>query len=438
MFRPRADVRVGVVLFVALSLLALPAVAWAQDGGTLDTGDTAWMLVSCALVMLMTPGLALFYGGLVRPKNVLNTMMMSLIALGVMTLQWVVVGYSISFGPDIGGFFGNPITHLFFKDVGLELGQGDSIPPMIFAMFQGMFAIITPALISGAIAERMKFRAYILFILLWGTLVYDPICHWVWGEGGWLFEKGALDFAGGTVVHISSGVSALVAAIIIGPRLGYPGAAMPPHNLVVSAIGAGLLWFGWFGFNAGSALASNQSAVLAFTTTHIAAASGATFWALAETMHRGKASALGVVSGIVAGLVGITPAAGFVGPVAAIGIGAAAGVICYGAVVFKSSRGYDDSLDAFGVHGIGGTVGALLTGVFARKVWGGTDGLLAGNAGQFMTQVIAVVATWAYAIVMTLIILQVVRVLAGGLRVNPEDETGGLDLADHGETAYNG
>lgn len=464
MLRPHLNFTYVAVAVVALVVLLAPAAAWAQDAGPLDpsdaapaldagadvttpdadegasrldTGDTAWMLVSCALVMLMTPGLALFYGGLVRPKNVLNTMMMSMIALGVMTLQWVFVGYSISFGSDIGGFIGNPTEYLLFRGVGLEPGEGETIPPVVFAMFQGMFAIITPALISGAIAERMKFRAYVLFILLWGTFVYDPICHWVWGPGGWLLERGALDFAGGTVVHISSGVSALVAALIIGPRLGYPKEPMPPHNLVISGIGAGLLWFGWFGFNAGSALKANHSAALAFTTTHIAAASGATFWALAEVTRHGKASALGVISGIVAGLVGITPAAGFVSPAAAIAIGGAAGIICYAAVEFKSSRGYDDSLDAFGVHGIGGTVGALLTGVFAREAWGDHNGLLAGNSNQFVTQVIAVVATWVYAVIMTVVILQVVRVLAGGLRATPENETQGMDLADHGEVGYN-
>ena len=417
-------------------LASVPVAAWAQDAPApaIDSGDTAWMLMACALVMLMTPGLALFYGGLVRPKNVLNTVMMSFIALGVMTVQWVVVGYSIAFGSSVNGLFGNPGDFLLFGGVGLQPTEGSTIPHVVFAMFQGMFAIITPALISGAIVERMKFRAYVVFIVLWGTFVYDPLCHWVWG-GGWLGD--ALDFAGGTVVHISAGVSALTAALLLGPRIGYHKEAMTPHNLVISGIGAGLLWFGWFGFNAGSALSAGESAAQAFTTTHIAAASAVVAWTLAETVHRGKASALGAVSGLVAGLVGITPAAGFVTPAAAIVIGAAAAVICYGAVVFKESRQYDDSLDAFGIHGIGGTVGALLTGVFARTAWGGRSGLLEGNVGQFIWQIKGVLATWVYAIVMTIILLQVARLIGGGLRASPEDEEQGLDLTEHGESGYN-
>ena len=332
--RPLRVLRGAIVLCVVALLATVPTAAWAQDvdkaataaevgdsgaivaeaadndiaaeATGIDTGDNAWMLMSCALVMFMTPGLALFYGGLVRPKNVLNTMMMSMIALGVLTLQWVVVGYSLSFGEDIGSFVGNPMTHFLFKDVGLEPTGDSTISPMVFAMFQGMFAIITPALISGAIAERMKFRAYIWFIVLWATLVYDPVCHWVWGDGGWLLNRGALDFAGGTVVHINSGVSALVLCVILGKRLGYPSEPMAPHSLVLCGLGAGMLWFGWFGFNAGSALSAGTSASLAFTTTHIAAGTGAFAWAMAEAIHRGKPSALGVFSGIVAGLVGIT------------------------------------------------------------------------------------------------------------------------------------
>ena len=435
MLRARREFPAVLAVLFCVVLLLWPAAAWAQETPEIDTGDTAWMLVSCALVLLMTPGLALFYGGLVRSKNVLNTMMLSMIALGVMTVQWVVVGYSLSFGEDIGGFIGNPTDFAFFKGVGKTPAEGYTIPHMVFAMFQGMFAIITPALISGAIAERMKFKAYVLFIVLWGTLVYDPLCHWVWG-GGWLTGV-ALDFAGGTVVHISAGISALVAAILVGPRLGYHKEAMTPHSLVISVVGAGLLWFGWFGFNAGSAVASDGNAALALTTTHIAAATAVTAWALAETLHRGKASALGVVSGLVAGLVAITPAAGFVGPMAAIAIGGAAGTICYGAVVFKESKRYDDSLDAFGIHGIGGIVGALLTGVFARAVWGGTDGLLAGNPKQLLFQVEGVIATILYAGIMTVVILQVCRAVCGGLRATPEEEVGGLDLSEHGEAGYN-
>jgi Amt family ammonium transporter len=418
----------------ALALLAMAAPqAFAQDG--LDSGDTAWMIVSSALVMLMVPGLALFYAGMVRRKNVLSSMMHSFVALGVITVQWVVVGYSIAFGDDIGGLLGNPGTKFLMLGITPESLSG-SVPEYVFAMFQGMFAIITPALIAGAIAERVKFSTYIVFILAWSTLVYDPLAHWVWAEGGWLFERGALDFAGGTVVHLSSGISALVIVLMIGKRRGYPSGSMMPHNLTMTLLGAGLLWFGWFGFNAGSAVAANGSAGLAFTTTHIAAASGVIGWLLVERWHRGHASALGAASGLVAGLVGITPAAGFVAPWAAIIIGFGAGCLCYGAIVMKGRLGYDDSLDVVGVHGVGGTWGALATGVFAMAAFGGASGLIEGNVSQFITQVIGVLAAGGYAAVVTLILVVVLNATMG-FRVGDEEEQIGLDQSEHGEVGYN-
>src|SRR5688572_4556910 len=328
----------------------------------INSGDTAWLLVSAAMVMLMTPGLALFYGGMVQSRNVLSTFMHSFFALGLVTLQWVLVGYSLSFGTSHGHFIGG-FDFVALHGVGTE-AKG-TIPHILFMAFQGMFAIITPALISGAYAERMKFSAYCLFTLLWSTLVYDPLAHWVWAEGGWLFELGALDFAGGTVVHLSSGVAALVCAVVVGKRAGYPGLRHVPHNLTMTVLGAGLLWFGWFGFNAGSALAADGLASLALVNTHLAAATGALSWAAIEALRIGKPTMLGVASGLVGGLVGITPAAGFVDPMAAIGIGGLAGLACYGGVLLKARLGYDDTLDAFGVHGVGGAAGALLTGVFA-------------------------------------------------------------------------
>ena len=422
-------VRVSAVLLLAL---AAPY-AFAQDG--LDTGDTAWMIVASAFVMLMLPGLALFYAGMVRRKNVLSSMMHSFVALGVITVQWVVVGYSIAFGDDIGGLLGHPGSKFLLLGITPETLSG-SVPELVFAMFQGMFAIITPALIAGAIAERVKFSTYIVFILLWATLVYDPLAHWVWGPGGWLLERGALDFAGGTVVHLSSGVSALVIVLMIGKRRGYPSGDMMPHNLTMTLFGGGLLWFGWFGFNAGSAVAANASAGLAFTTTHIAAGCGALGWLLVERWHRGHASALGAASGLVAGLVGITPAAGFVAPWAAIFIGFGAGCICYGAIVMKGRLGYDDSLDVVGVHGVGGTWGALATGVFAMAAFGGASGLIEGNVSQFITQVVGVLAAGLYAVVVTAIIVFALDKTMG-FRVGDEEEQIGLDQVEHGEVGYN-
>lgn len=414
-----------------------PAVAPAP--AKVDTGDTSWLLISTALVMLMTPGLALFYGGMVRKKNVLGTIMQSFAALGIITIQWVLIGYSLSFGPDKGGLIGG-LDWIGLSGVGLET-QADyaaTVPHQAFMIFQMMFAIITPALISGAFAERMKFSAYLVFITIWSFLVYDPVCHWVWGVGGWIRNKGALDFAGGTVVHITSGVTALAAALVIGKRKGYGTDHMAPHNLTMTLIGAALLWFGWFGFNGGSAVASGSLATSAFVVTHIAAAAAALSWMGVEWIHRGKPTALGVASGLVAGLVAITPASGFVGPMAAIVIGLGVGVICYMSVsLIKPMFGYDDSLDAFGVHGVGGTFGALATGLFASKAINaaGADGVFFGNPSLLWTQFVAVVAVALYAFIVSFILLKLIdRTL--GLRVSVEDEMEGLDLSQHGESGY--
>jgi ammonium transporter, Amt family len=400
----------------------------------IDTGDTAWLLVSCALVLLMTPALALFYGGLVRRKNVLSTIMHSMVAIPILSVKWALIGYSLAFGPTKGGFIGGL---QFIGLAGLAGEVRGTVPTLAFVAFQMMFAVITPALISGAFAERMKFSAYVLFILLWSTLVYDPVAHWVWAEGGWLFKLGALDFAGGTVVHLTAGVSALVCAFMLGKRDGYPKRRPLPHNLTMTVTGAGLLWFGWFGFNAGSALASGQLAALAFMATHLGAAGGALGWLVVEWVHRKKPTALGVASGLVAGLVAITPAAGYVAPWAAITIGAVAGLACYGGVLLKDRLGYDDSLDAFGVHGIGGLTGALLTGVFAQKVLNeaGNDGILFGNAKQLGVQALACAASGVYALVVTVIVLKLID-LTVGLRVSTNDEREGLDVALHGEEGY--
>jgi Amt family ammonium transporter len=405
----------------------------------IDKGDTAWMLTSSALVLLMTaPGLALFYGGLVRQKNALATIMHSFIIMAIISIQWVLWGYSLAFGPDKGGIIGG------LEWIGLRGVGGDpfdayskTIPHQVFMLFQMMFAIITPALITGAFAERKKFSAFILFTLLWATFVYDPLAHWVWGDGGWLKKLGALDFAGGTVVHISSGISALVCALMLGRRRGYGHHPMPPHNLPLTVMGASLLWFGWFGFNAGSALEANALAASAFLATNTAAAAAALGWMFTEWIMRGQPTVLGAASGAVAGLVAITPASGYVGPVAAIIIGIVAGFLCYNACNFKSKIGYDDSLDVVGVHGVGGTWGALATGLFATKLIndGGGDGLFYGNPAQLWNQIVAVVATIALAVVGTAIILKVVDALVG-LRVSEEDEEVGLDLSQHSETAY--
>ena len=404
----------------------------------MNSGDTAFVLVSAALVMLMTPGLALFYGGMVRSKNVLGTIMQSFIILGIISVEWALWGYSMAFGPDHGGIVGG-LDWFGLKGVGLEpsADYGTTIPHAAFMIFQCMFAVITPALITGAFAERVKFGAFLLFTLLWATLVYNPLCHWVWGVGGWMGGMGALDFAGGTVVHISSGISALAAVFIIGKRLGYGSTAYIPHNLPMTITGAALLWFGWFGFNAGSALAANGLAASAFVATHFASAAAALSWIIVEWLHRGKPTTLGAASGAVAGLVAITPASGFVGPLSSIIIGAMAGALCYGGVLLKARLGYDDSLDVVGIHGIGGTWGALATGLFASTAVNpdGANGLFFGNPAQFGIQVISVVVTMVFAFVMTLIILKVVDAITG-LRVDPEDEEKGIDVSLHNEAGY--
>ena len=404
----------------------------------MNAGDTVFVLMSAALVMLMTPGLALFYGGMVRKKNILGTLMQSFIVLGLVTLEWVLWGYSLSFGPDHGGIIGG-LGWFGLKGVGMNPSPdyGTTIPHLAFMIFQCMFAIITVALITGAFAERMKFSAFLLFALLWTTFVYNPLAHWVWGVGGWMGQIGALDFAGGTVVHISSGISALAAALVVGKRLGYGTSAFMPHNLPMTITGAGLLWFGWFGFNAGSALAANGLAANAFVVTHIASALGALSWVVMEWVHTGKPTTLGAASGAVAGLVAITPASGFVGPVSSIIIGGLAGMICYGGVLLKAKLGYDDSLDVVGIHGFGGTWGALATGLFASAMVNpdGADGLFFGNAAQLWIQFVSVVATMAFAFVMTFVILKVVD-LTIGLRLTEEEERSGMDICLHNEAGY--
>ncbi|RUM39012.1 MAG: ammonia channel protein [Desulfobulbus sp.] len=402
----------------------------------MNTGDTAFMLIATAMVMLMTPGLALFYGGLVRSKNVLSTTMQSFFCLGLITIAWVLYGYSLAFGPDVGGFIGG-LQYLGLKGVGTGIGPySDTIPDLLFCAFQLMFAIITPALITGAYAERMKFTAFALFTVLWATFVYFPVCHWVWG-GGWLGKMGALDFAGGTVIHINSGAAALVTAIVLGKRKGYGREAMHPHNLPMTILGAGILWFGWFGFNAGSALSAGPIAVLALFTTQVATGCAAVTWVLAEWTVQGKPTTLGAASGAVAGLVAITPAAGFVGPLSAMVIGLVAGALCYGAVLMKGKFGYDDALDVVGVHGVGGLWGALATGLFASTAWNpdGANGLFLGNPHQFVVQAIGAGAAIAYSLVLTFILLKVVDAIVG-LRPDLEDEVQGLDVTDHKEVGY--
>jgi ammonium transporter, Amt family len=418
-----------------------PAVSAAAPApvSKIDKGDTAWMLTSSVLVLMMTaPGLALFYGGMVRQKNALGTLMHSFIIAAIISVQWVLWGYSLAFGPDKGGIIGS-LDWIGLRGVGLEPfdAYSKTIPHQAFMLFQMMFAIITPALITGTFAERKKFSAFLLFTLLWATLVYDPLAHWVWGDGGWLKAKGALDFAGGTVVHISSGVSALVCALMIGKRRGYGQQPMQPHNLPMTVMGASLLWVGWFGFNAGSALEANGLAASAFTATNTGAAAAALGWMFTEWWSRGKPTVLGAASGAVAGLVAITPASGYVTPMASVIIGAVAGALCYAACNLKAKLGYDDSLDVVGVHGVGGTWGALATGLFATKAVndGGGNGLFYGNPGQLWVQIVAVASTYALAIVGTIIILKIVDALVG-LRVSAEDEMAGLDLSQHSETAY--
>ncbi|HXX33643.1 MAG TPA: ammonium transporter [Thermodesulfobacteriota bacterium] len=429
------------LLLLFLSLFAA-SIAFAEAPASpppkVDTGDTTWLLISAALVMLMTPGLALFYGGMVRAKNVLGTIMQSFIALGVISIQWVLYGYSLAFGPDIGHVIGS-LGWIGLRGVGLDPNPdyAATVPHQAFMIFQMMFAVITPALITGAFAERFKFKTYLVFLILWATFVYDPLAHWVWGTGGWIRNLGALDFAGGLVVHISSGIAALAAALVVGKRKGYGEEPLPPHNLTLTLLGAALLWFGWFGFNGGSAVASGSLATSAFVVTHISTAAAALSWMIAEWAYRGEPTVLGVASGAVAGLVAITPASGFVGPVSAILIGAGAGIACYFAINLKTKLGYDDSLDVVGVHGVGGTWGALATGLFASKAINaaGSNGLFFGNSSLVGVQALSVVSALIYSFVMTLIILKVLD-WTMGLRVSEEHEINGLDVSQHGESGY--
>lgn len=423
-----------------LILFALPFSIFAST--EIDTGATAWMLTSTALVLLMIPGLAMFYGGLVRSKNVLGTMMHSFVAMGVMSILWIVVSYSMCFGDNVlWGWFGWNSDYVFLSGIDDTIMEG-GVPELVFSMFQGKFAIITPALIAGAIAERVSFKGYVLFIALWGLIVYNPLCHWVWAEDGFLFNlgpMGAIDFAGGTVVHISAGVSGLVAAIYIGVRRGYPQRQMRPNNLIMTLMGAGLLWVGWFGFNAGSSISSSLTTAQALTATQVAAASGAMMWIIIEGFHLGKATALGFVSGILAGLVAVTPAAGVVQPFGALILGALASVVCYFAIMMKNRLGYDDSLDAFGIHGVGGIVGALMLTFFIRDSWIAEAEAVSNGAWsvwlQLGVQTAAVSIAIAYAVIGTIVILFIVDKVVG-IRSKTSDELQGLDYAYHGERGY--
>ena len=407
---------------------------------SVSSGDTAWILVSSALVMLMTPGVALFYGGMVRRKNVLSTIMMSFTCLGLVGLLWVLYGYSLSFGSDNGGFIGG-LNFAGLMGVGQEPSSvyASTVPHLAFMIFQAMFAIITVALITGAIVERVKFGALLIFAVLWLTIVYTPICHWVWGDGGWLASLGALDFAGGAVVHINAGVSALALVLLLGKRRGFPNQPMEPNNIPMVVLGAGLLWFGWFGFNAGSSLASDSLAASAFVATNTAAAAAASTWMIVSWLHR-RPTVLGTVTGAVAGLVAITPAAGFVTPLAGIPIGMVASIVCYySMVLLKTKLGFDDSLDVFAVHGMGGIWGALATGVFASLAINsaGADGLIYGGGMQILKQMASILAVGAYAFVATWILGKLIDVTIG-LRVGQKEETVGLDISQHGERAYGG
>ncbi len=421
----------------ALLLAVVPSLVFAEEAPTLNSGDTAWMLTATALVLFMTiPGLALFYAGMVRSKNVLSVLMQCFAITSVMTILWVVYGYSIAFGGE--GLYWGGLDKMFLKGMTVDSLSG-TIPESVFMTFQMTFAIITPALIVGAFAERMKFSAMLIFMTLWLTLVYAPITHWVWGDGGWLGGMGILDFAGGTVVHINAGIAGLVAALVLGKRKGYPNTAMPPHNLGLTMIGAAMLWVGWFGFNAGSELAADGTAGMAMAVTQIAAATAAATWMFAEWITHGKPSVLGIASGVVAGLVAITPASGAVGPMGALAIGLAAGAGCFlASTKIKRALGYDDALDVFGVHAIGGIIGALLTGVFAATALGGAGfgGDISSISEQVGVQFYGVMATIIYTGVVTLIILKVLDMVMG-LRVTEDQEIEGLDLALHDERGYN-
>jgi len=404
-----------------------------------NNGDTAWLLVSAALVMIMTPALAMFYGGMVRRKNILSTIMQSFIVIALISVEWMLVGYSAAFGPDLGGVIGD-LSWFALAGVGVDpyKGYAATVPHQAFMIYQMMFAVITPALIAGAFAERFRFSTYLVFCLLWSLLVYNPVAHWMWGIGGWLRNLGAIDFAGGTVVHITAGVSALSAALVVGKRRGFGTDNMAPNNLPMTVLGAGLLWFGWFGFNAGSALAADGLSVHAFVSTHMAAAAGTLAWVFTEWLHRGKPTVLGAASGCVAGLVAITPASGFVTPLASLLIGAAAGAVCYSAIMLKGRLGYDDSLDVVGVHCVGGTLGALATGLFASVAVNsaGANGLFHGNPKLFAIQALAAGVSLVYSFVVSLILLKILDKTMG-LRVEEEEERMGLDLSEHGEAGYN-
>lgn len=439
-------------LMLVAAVLASVA-AMAQDAGpTIDTGDTSWIMTGTAAVLLMTPALALFYSGMVRRKNVLGTIMQSIFAMSIISLQWVLFGYSLAFGPDAANGFIGSLAWAGLNGVGQtpNADYAATIPHLIFMGFQMVFAIVTSAIVFGGVAERMKFKAYLIFAVLWATCIYAPVAHWVWGVGG-LFRPGmlfswlgfgkdvfALDFAGGLVVHITSGLSALIAALVIGKRIGYPKEPMPPHNLTLTVIGTGLLWFGWFFFNGGSALASSGLASLAFINTNTAAAAGMFSWTMIEWMRSGKPTVLGAMSGAIAGLVVITPACGFVTPMSAIIMGLIVGGVCYAAVNMRYKLGYDESLDAFGVHGVGGALGAILTGVFATTKVNpaGADGLLAGNPQQVLIQIISVLVTYLFVSVACFLLLKLVSLITGGLRMSKAAELEGMDLAEHGESGY--
>ncbi len=417
--------------------------AWAADGPKLDTGATAWMLTSTALVLMMVPGLAMFYGGLVRTKNVLGTMMHSFAAMGIISILWVICGYAMCFGPNIlGGWIGWSNDYFLLKGIDSKIMSPSGVPEYVYSMFQGKFAIITPALIAGAFAERVNFKAYCVFIALWGLLVYNPLCHWVWSDNGFLHTigaMGAIDFAGGTVVHISAGVSGLVAALFLGSRRGYPTSTISPSNMVMTMIGGGLLWVGWFGFNAGSSVSSSLLTAQALTATQVAAASGAISWIVIEGIHHGRSTALGFVSGVLAGLVAVTPAAGVVQPYGALLLGIIASSLCYFAVTVKDKFGYDDSLDVFGVHGVGGIAGAIALTFFIRHSWMEEAAAAAGGSWsvwqQLGVQVTAVSIAIAYAAVVTLILLWIINKVMG-IRSSNESEMHGLDSAYHGEHGY--
>ncbi|MBF0344465.1 MAG: ammonium transporter [Nitrospirae bacterium] len=425
---------VSVVLFLVLFATS----AFAADALKVDKGDTAWMLVSAAMVMLMTPGLAMFYGGMVRRKNVLATFMHSFVAIALVSVQWIMVGYSLSFGPDFHGLIGG-LDWIGLRGVGVEpnADYAPTVPHLAFMIYQAMFAVITPALISGAFAERMKFSSFLIFTLIWTTVIYNPIAHWVWGKGGWMANMGVLDFAGGIVVHITSGFSALAAALVLGKRKGFPHESMPPHNLPLTVIGTGILWFGWFGFNGGSALSSGQLSTMAFVTSHTAAVAAVVVWLAIEWIHRGKPTMFGCATASIAGLATITPGAGFVSPMSAFVIGLLAGTVCYFSLNIKSHIGYDDSLDAFGVHGVGGTIGSICVGVFASLAINdhGANGLINGQSRLFFVQLGAVALVAVYSFVLTFIIFKVIDAVMG-LRVQHEQEIEGLDVTQHGESGY--